>query len=550
MPSILNTVRDLERLRQIVSVLARHGFGELVNRTGLGSLLPGKASAPEHEPRMGAGERIRLVLEELGPSFIKLGQIISTRPDIIPGEIVEELRKLQDEVAPLPFEQLRVELEEQLGAPVAEVFAQFDETPLASASIGQAYKAKLRSKETLVDVVVKIQRPGIRSIVERDMDLLYWLAHTVERSLPESATYSPVELVREFDRAITAELDFALEADNAERFAANFSDFPGVVFPRVFREASSRTVITTSFLPGKKVFEAVREGANPEVLARKALAIFMKMIFDHGFFHADPHPGNLLILGDPGDPAIALVDLGLVGRLGPELRDQMVDLMTAAARRDHRAMVDAIYAIGTPTRTADRRELEAEIERLSDKYLGKRLGDFEFSGLIRDLASAAARYGLEIPSDFVMVGKALMTVEGIGRQIYPDIDVLKEVEPFFVDMLTNRYTPERIGNDLILLATRLGTAARTLPLYSQEILEDIRKGRLSLEVREPSLSRATDRLGRRVFDGMVVGSLVVSAAVLFATEHRYGGTAMLALAAGGMLLYWVSLFVGGNKTKR
>ncbi len=550
MPSIFNTVRDLERLRQIVGVLARHGFGELVNRTGLGSLLPKKTLPAEQESRIGTGERIRLVLEELGPSFVKLGQIISTRPDIIPPDIIEELRKLQDDVAPLPFAQLRTELEKQLGAGIDEVYEQFDDIPLASASIGQAYRAKLRTKQGPVDVAVKIQRPGIKNVVERDMDLLYWLAHTVERTLPESASYSPVELVREFDRAITAELDFALEADNAERFASNFADFPGVVFPRVYREASSRTVITTSFLPGKKIFDAVEAGANPEVLARKALAVFMKMIFDHGFFHADPHPGNLIILGDPADPAIALVDLGLVGRLGPELRDQMVDLIAAAARRDHRAMVDAIYAIGTPTRTSDRRELEAEIARLCDKYLGKRLGDFEFSGLIRDLGSAASRYGLEIPPDFLMVGKTLVTVEGVGRQIYPEIDVIKEVEPFFVDMLTNRYTPERIGNDLVLLATRLGTAAKTFPLYSQEILEDIRKGRLSVEVKEPSLSRAADKLGRRIFGGMVVGSLVVSAAVLFATEHRYGGAAMLTLAAGGMLLYWVGLVVRRNDSKR
>ncbi|MBN1654809.1 MAG: AarF/ABC1/UbiB kinase family protein [Deltaproteobacteria bacterium] len=549
MPTFFDTVRDLERLRQIVAVLVRHGFGELVLRSGLGTLVPGKLGSSE-KSRANTGKRIRLVLEELGGSFVKLGQIISTRPDLIPQEIIEELKRLQDEVSPLPFEELRAELEEQLGAPISEVFRDFDVTPMASASIGQVHRAKLNTKEGLVDVVVKIQRPRIKNLIERDMDLLYWLAHTVERSIPEANIYCPVALVSEFDRAVSAELDFALEADNAERFSRNFVDWDTVVFPRVYREASSRTVITLSYLRGRKVSEAVHGGASGEFIAREAIRIIVSMIFEHGFFHADPHPGNILILGEPEKPVLGLIDLGLIGRLSPELRDRLIDLMIAISREDSRAIVDVIYAIGTPSRKINRRALESDVSRLSDKYLGKKIGDIEFSCLIRDLASSCVQYGLELPPDFLMVGKALMTVEGIARQIYPDLDLLAEVEPYFLELLARRYSPEKISNDLFYLATRLGTAAKTLPVQAQEILDEMRQGRLSLEIREPTLTRTADRLGKRVFTAIVLGSFVLSAALLISRDHDYAGIAMLGAALVWFLIHTISLAVVGTKTDR
>jgi ubiquinone biosynthesis protein len=469
MPSFIDKVRDLDRLRQIVGVLARNGFFELVQRTGLGSLISGKPPSAPPKAKAQLGERIRLTFEELGPSFVKLGQIISTRPDLIPGEIVEELKKLQDEVAPVLFGELRGLLEEQLGRPVAEVYAQLEETPLASASIGQVHRAKLRTETGLEDVVVKIQRPNIKSIIERDMDLLYWLAHTIERSIPESHIYSPVKLVAEFDRAINAELDFALEADNADRFAKNFRGSDRVVFPTVFRDASSRVVITLGYLNGQKVLDAVHQGYSGESIARTAIATVIEMIFEHGFFHADPHPGNILIMGDHCRPVIGLVDLGQVGRLSPRLRDRFVDFMVAVVREDQDAVVEAICTIGTPTQKIDRDALASEVARLSDKYLGKRLRDVQTAGLLRDLGSAFVRHGLEIPSEFLMMGKTLMTMEGIGRQIYPELDLVEVSKPHFLKLLEDRYSPEKLSGDLIRVAARLSTAASTVPIHAQEM---------------------------------------------------------------------------------
>lgn len=545
MPSILHTVRDLGRLREIAGVLGRHGFGQLVQRTGMESLLPRRTQA---QSGLSVGQRIRLVLEELGPSFVKLGQIASTRPDLVPPDVITELQRLQDDVPPVAFEDMKAELETQLGASIEQVYSRFEETPLASASIGQVYRARLRRAEAEeAEVVVKIQRPNIGSIVERDVDLLYWLAHAIERSVPEARVYTPVRIVEEFDRAISAELDYAQEADNAVRFTDNFEGTETVAFPQVYREASAKKVITLGYLPGKKVLEAVSGGASGERIAKNAIEILIKMIFEHGFFHGDPHPGNILIGGTPDDPIIGLVDLGLVGRLTPKARDRLIDLVIAIGREDHRAIADALYAIGTPTKRIDRAAFEAEVSRLADKYLGKRLGDIPIADLIGDLARGGMKYGLEAPADLLMVGKSLVTIEGIARQIYPQLDLAEELRPHFAQIVGYRYSPERLTNDMIHLATRLTSAATEFPARAEDILEDLRQGRLSLEVRQPSSLRAAERLGRRVFAAIVIASLLGCGTALVLAGHSWFGGSLLACAATWGVVHSVSLALARNR---
>jgi ubiquinone biosynthesis protein len=522
MAFLLDTVRDLGRLREIAGVLARHGFGELLTRTGLVSLVPGKKSETS-EPRLAV--RARRVLEELGPSFVKLGQLLSTRPDLLPAEMIEELKKLQDDVPPLPFEEMKPAIERELGATISELFSSFDERPLASASIGQVYRAMLRTEDGEVAVVVKVQRPNVGPTIDRDIDLLYWFARVLERSVPETGVYRPVRLVEEFDRAIRAELDFAQEADNAERFAHNFADLPTVRFPLVYREYSSRKAITMGYFEGENIFDAVKHGASAERIAKNAVQVVVKMVFEHGFFHADPHPGNILILGPPEEPVLGLVDLGMVGRLSPRLRDRLVDLVIAAGTRDSRAVADALYSIGKPTKKVDRMAFEGEVARLSDKYLGRRLADVPFSDLIRDLANASLRYGIETPADLLMVGKAVMTVEGIARQIFPALDVVEEMRPYFAEIVGYRYSPERLTSDMLHIATRFANAATEFPARAEDILEDLRHGRMSVDVRQTSLMRATERLGKRIFSGLVVGALVLAGALLVARGLlAYGGS--------------------------
>jgi ubiquinone biosynthesis protein len=544
MAFILDTVRDLGRLREIAGVLARHGFGELLQRTGLATLVPGRR-AESNEP--GLAVRVRLVLEELGPSFVKLGQLLSTRADLLPADVISELKRLQDNVPPLPFSEMKPAIEDELGAPLDELFSSFDEQPLASASIGQVYRALLKTDEGEVAVVVKAQRPNVARTIDRDIDLLYLFARSIERSMPESRAYMPVGLVEEFDRAIRAELDFAQEADNAERFTQNFADLTTVRFPRVYREVSSRKAITLGYFDGLNVFDAVAQGASAERIAKNAVQVVVKMIFEHGFFHADPHPGNILILGKADAPVLGLVDLGLVGRLSPRLRDRLVDLLIAAGSRDSRKLADAMYAIGRSTKKIDRIAYEADVSRLADKYLGRRLADVAFAELIRDLSGASLKYGIETPSELLMVGKALMTVEGIARQIYPTLDIVAEIRPYLADIVGYRFSPERITSDLLHVAARFANAASDFPGRADDILEDLRQGRMSVVVRQPTLTRVAERLGRRVFSGLVAASLTLGGSLLLAHDKTTEGAAMLGAALLWVMLASLALAFGRGK---
>jgi ubiquinone biosynthesis protein len=533
MPSLLNTVRDLERLRQIAGVLAVHGFGEVVERTGLSTLIPGRKR--RDAGRTPAGIRLRKVLEDLGPSFVKLGQIMSTRPDLIPEDIVVELKKLQDDVPPEPFAAIREQVERELGCTLPEIYESFEATPLASASIAQVHRARLREGEEAIEVVVKVQRPQVQSLMARDLDLLYWLAKAIVRSMPESHLYRPVSLVEEFDRSVAAELDFALEADNHERFAANFESNPHARFPKVHRGASAKRVLTLEYLEGRKVYAALRAGVSAELIAKRSVEIIIQQIFEDGFFHADPHPGNIIIMGANDDPIIGMVDVGMVGRLTPKMRDRTIDLMLAAVREDYAGIADALYAIGRPIHKIDRELYDAEVATLAQRYLGKRLKEIEIGPLLRDLIMSSRKFGIEIPSEFLMLGKSLMTVEGVGKEIYPDLDLLEEVRPYFIHLFQQRYSPERITQDALRGLRRLGGAASEMPLQLEEILDDLRKGAFSIRTQQTQLESAADRLGRRAFSGLVVGASIIAAAILLSQESYWLG----GLAAGAGALYTV-----------
>ena len=530
MPSLFNTVRDLNRLREIAAVLARHGFDEFVQRAGLSSLVPLRKRP--HPPQIGVGQRIRNALEELGPSFIKLGQIASTRADLLPPDIIAELSKLQESVPPVPFDCMRAVLEAQLGRDLNTVFASFTPEPMASASIGQVYRARLRRPggEPEPEVVVKIQRPDISTTIERDADLLYFLAHAVERSIPEATIYSPVKMAQEFDRVMRAELDYGQEADNAERFRENFAETQEARFPKVFRDASSRRVITMEYLPGNNVFRAVELGASGEAIARSTIRIMARMIFEHGFFHADPHPGNLLILEPLSSPVLGVIDLGQVGRLTPKARDRLIDLLVAVGRKDHRAVADALFNLGKPTRKVDRAAFEVEVMQLIDRYLGRALRDIDATALLRDLLGGAHRYGLELPTDLLIMVKSLITIEGIARRLYPDLDLAEELRPHMLDIVSQRYSPERLTSDFFHLANRASELAGAFPARAEDILEDLRQGRLRIETIQPNLQVGLERASRRLGSALLQASLILGGSQLLAHNQLWPGLALFAVA--------------------
>jgi ubiquinone biosynthesis protein len=544
MVSFVTAVRDLGRLREISAVLVRHGFGEIVGRAGLGrTKKTDPVEAPEipteevvrgeaEKQKVSLAVRARLVLQDLGPSFIKLGQIASTRNDLLPADLITELKKLQDEVPPVPFADIKLAVETSLGASLADAYVSFDEKPLATASIGQVHRAVLATPDGNKDVVVKVQRPGVGVTVARDLELLHMMAAAIERAIPETKIYSPVGLVNQFDRSITSELNFQIEADNAERFALNFEGKDYVKFPKVYRQAASKHVLTLEFFDGKKIDAALVAGFPGPSIAKSAVGLVIKMIFEDGFFHADPHPGNIFILGTPEEPVIGLIDVGMVGRLSPELRERTVDLMIAAVRKDSYAVADVLYTIGRPTKKVDMREYRAEVAMLAEKYLGKPLKEIDLSAMIRDLVHGALKYGIEIPTDFMLVGKSLMTIEGIGKQLDPDLDVFGEASPYFFELLKARYSPQRLGNELWRGVEQLSRAGYDMPMQVREVLEDLRLGRLALRSPDPGVPKAADRLGRRIFSGLVVLALVGSGAFLVTRPaHESLGIAMLVFAA-------------------
>ena len=569
MVSVLSAVRDLGRLREISVVLVRHGFGEIVARAGFGRAkkkdkaqddAPGSdaldipidalATGDEEKSRISLPERARLVLQDLGPSFIKLGQIASTRADVLPPDLILELKKLQDDVPAVPFEEIKEVIETSLGASLEELYKSFDPKPLATASIGQVHRAVLATPEGDQQVVVKVQRPGVATTVVRDLELLHMMAAAIERAIPETKIYSPVGLVQQFDKSITTELNFMSEADSAERFIQNFAGHPTARFPKPFKQVSSRQVLTLEFFDGKKLDKAVSDGASGPEIAKSSVGIIIKMIFEDGFFHADPHPGNIIIMGPNEAPIVGLIDVGMVGRLSPELRDRTVDLMVAAVRKDSYGVADALYQIGRPTKKVDMREYRAEVSVLAEKYLGKPIKEIELSAMIRDLANGAMKYGIEIPSDFMLVGKALMTVEGIGKEIYPDLDVFGEASPYFFDLMKKRYSPQRLGNELWRGVEQMSRVGYDLPIQAREILEDLRLGRMQIKTEDPGLPAAADRLGRRLFSGVVVATLVGSGAYLLrAPDHQTTGVVMLVLAVFVWLVHALRDLVRSAKKK-
>jgi ubiquinone biosynthesis protein len=540
--SVFTAVRDLGRLREITAVLVRHGFGEIVTRGGFGRK---EEVAPEHEAgekertRISTAVRIRMVAQDLGPSFVKLGQIASTRTDVLPPDIIAELKKLQDEVPPVSFADIKQQVEESLGAPIAHVFTRFDEKPLASASIGQVHRAalKLLAEQDAIEVVVKVQRPGVSGVVARDLDLLHMMAAALERAVPETKIYSPVGLVNQFDRSITSELNFLIEADHCERFAQNFEGHAEVRFPKIYRQASSRHVLVQEFFDGKKVTETRADGKK---IAKAAVRVIIKMIFEDGFFHADPHPGNVIVIGTDEEPVIGLIDTGMVGRLSPELRNRTIDLMIAAARKDTYGVADALYAIARPTKKIDMREYRAEVAMLADKYLGRPLGQIDLSAMLRDIVQGAMKYGLEIPPDFLLVGKALMTVESVGKQLDPDLDVFAEGQPYFVDLVRQRYSPERIGMELWRGIEQVSRSSGDLPLALREVLDDLRSGRLTVRMTDAIATHNIDRLGRRIFSGLVAAALFVSGAYLLRGDHHEDrGWLLVGLGVLVCVMHWL-----------
>ncbi len=465
------SVHDLPRATEVARVLAAHGFGELGRLLGLET-----ATASVDKP---VARRIRLALADLGPTFIKLGQVLSVRPDILPADVLEELAELQDNAPTVAWPAVKELLEEELGAPLESVFAQFEETPVASASIAQVHIAWLHDG---TEVAVKVQRPNVEKTLRSDLHILYSIARMVEGNISFPGLYTPVEIIQEFEIAVFSELDFLQEAAAGERFRQLHGSVEGVVAPRVLRGHCTRRMLVMERIRGRRL-NAVEGGSEEgKQLMRRLIQSWYLQLFEHGFFHGDPHPGNLMVREDG---ALCFLDFGLTGLLTAEMQDVMTAVFTGLVFRDAESVALAIYRAGATHERVDLKAFRGEIHRLMRKYEGASLSRLSESSSLVEFIAVAGRYRIQLPREFAVIARATSIVDGIARRLLPDVDIVAEVRPLAQRLMATRFGPERLGSDAFRVLQHAQAAFSDLPTQANQLLLDLERGRILVTTRDP-----------------------------------------------------------------
>jgi ubiquinone biosynthesis protein len=441
------TIRNIRRYREIAAVLIKHGFGEFIERLNLSTAykLGRRLFRRAPPPRTSYAVRIRMALEELGPTFIKLGQVLSMRPFLIPSELVMELSKLQDEVEPMKKEEALRIIEENLKRPVSEVFKEFDPLPVASASLSQVHFATLHDG---TPVAVKVQRRNIKKVIDSDMVILRDIAGLLERNIPESRQYDPVGIVNELAKTTRKEINFLYEGRNIETFARNFRDDPRIYFPRVFWEYTTRYLLVMDRVRGMKIndIEGLRKaGIDTAAVCRAGGEMVFKMVFEHRFFHADPHPGNLFVTREG---LIAPLDFGMIGVLSGSQLSQLVNILKAVVSNDPALVVHAFMRAQVLPDDANLGAVETDINELITRYHKVPLARIDMATISDEFFDVIHRHKIRIQSEFMTFGKALVTYEEVARQLDPEYDFIKSAEPFIKRLALMRFRPGSIKRDL------------------------------------------------------------------------------------------------------
>ena len=529
-----SVVRDLPRLHEITMVFMRHGLGDLVRRIGVVSFLE-RAGAMMHwgevsrSTRLETQHRLRLAFEDLGPTFIKLGQMLSTREDLLPPEWTEELAQLHTSVAPVPFEELLPVIERSLGRPASEVFVDLEREPIGSASIAQVHRARLRDGGR--DVVLKVRRPGIEAKIEADMRLLAHLARVIESEAPEARRYQPARVVEEFRRSLMRELDLALEARNIERFARNFQDEPHVLIPKVYMAWTSSLMNVQEHIAGVRGEDHAgieRAGLDAKQLALRGAEAVLKMILVDGFFQADPHPGNVIYL--PGN-RLAIIDVGMVGRLSTVRRNQIIDVVSGIAHRDHEPILE-VFLDWAGEDPVDEERLAADVDELVTDFADLPLKEIRVGALLGRLTAVVREHGIVLPSDLTLMFKALVTLEGSARKYDPDFRLVDRLKPFVDRALAARYAPAEMGRRGGASLGQFIGLVGSMPRELARLLKDARRGRLRIDL---DLKRL-DGFGRRLestIDRLTVAIMTASVVI---------GSSLVMTVTSGPELFGIPIF--------
>jgi ubiquinone biosynthesis protein len=529
--------RSITRLSEIGRVATRHGFGYLIDRR----------RSNDDTNLADRGRRLREMFDELGPTFVKFGQLLSTRPDVVPPDIVAELRKLQDDVSPFPFADVRAVVEQELGLTIEQAFTEFADVPMAAASIGQVHRATLPDG---LEVAVKVQRLDAPRQIEADLQLMRTAARVVRERVRKLDFVDAEQLVDEFARSIRQELDYLNEARNAETFRRNFADSDGVVVPKVIWRYTSARVLTLEFLEGTQVADidaAEHSDEERREIAYRMTDAWMTMIFRHGFFHGDPHPANVLVLDDG---RLGLVDFGLAGRLTDEDMSRLTRLFVDAATENVSALPRRLAELGVRFPREREPELRAALEELYYRYYGGRLADIDPIEVIHEALDLIYALNLQLPTRFVILDKTIATLGSVGIELYPEFNVFEVAKPYARALMTERFSPRRLSLRTQQEVRELAGIARELPRQASDVLEDLRQGRFEVQIRNPGfddLDQHIDHAVNRIAIALIIlGGLVGSSIIGVLAKngphviglHLFAFVGFTVSAAFGLWLVW------------
>jgi ubiquinone biosynthesis protein len=534
--SLRTVVKDAGRAREIAAILAKYGFAAALERGGRRrerrKLLAGEVSTGSQSDLM---HRAVAMLEELGPTFVKFGQILSTRPDIIPPDLALRLQSLQDHVAQVSVAEVRAQIHEGLGADPDDLFASFDETPIASASIAQVHGAVTHDG---ADVVVKVQRPNIRPTITADLSLLRFLSQQILDVFPEAKSFDLEGMVSEFEKSLMRELDFAIEAHSLRRFAENFEGkVDNIHIPRVFRSLSCKTVLTMDRVRGTKLTQ-VEDDGEKERVAQLYLDAAYQMLFQDGFFHGDLHPGNVFL---EDDGRLGIIDFGMVGRLSRSMREKVVDVIFSVLREDLEGVARVWYSLGTPLGRVDYSAFESEVvEALERHAVGRPMEEIDIGGFLRSLVGVAVKHGIRLPSDFTMMFKAMVTTEGLARQVMRGINPVEAARPYIESLIKDRYSMDRLKSTAVTEAIYLVDLARELPGRVDRTLHQLEAGEVTVQTRLIGLDRYITR-GVRAMNRASTAIVVASASLTGALTIDKGSAVALGLPVVSLVAFAVAL---------
>lgn len=563
---VKTTIKDIRRLGDITGVLTKHGFHAVVRRLTPGSgddtKLLTDGSEVDDAPLIGEDKsdvavRFRRVLEDLGPTFVKLGQVMSTRPDIMPVEFINELRQLQDNVPPLEFDEIREQVEGSLGCELEDVFVGFSREPIGAASIGQVHRARLKDDGT--EVVIKVQRPGIDGKIRADLDILYSLARILEATIEEVELYSPTGIVREFSSALLKELDFTREAANMTEFGNNFADVDFVEVPEVIDSLTTTEILTMSFVSATKLADIPSDSQRASEILDHLLDAMVKMVLYDGLFHGDPHPGNIFVRDDN---TLVFIDFGMVGRLSAAQQDDIIDLIIAVLSGDVDGIARTLLKMGRPVGRVSMREFKADVVRIRDSYLLSNLSDINVTEFVQEVMDAAQYHRIQINSSYAVLVKTASTIEGIMRTLEPDLDLIGRATPYVRQLAARRFSARKVAASVLKNSMAFSNFVTQFPEQMDQILMDLENGNLTLNVRNDTLDKFgqhLNTLGTRLFLGVISSGLAITAALILRDKdvEIYGVSVMLIVgilcAFFATVLFWWALgwhIVGGKDSSK